>query len=80
MAKIEQAMVQDWRARASEYLAGRGYTLDDVKTGSDAWVVAHAIKATNEAYDISRDITDAHIKTVLAKIFPNAVFKDKYRY
>jgi hypothetical protein len=37
-------------------------------------------------YDAAKDLSgipdchDAHIKTALAQIFPNAVFKDKYRY
>ena len=65
---------------AKAYLEARNYTLADVKTGADAWNVAHGAGITRHAYDVSHDISDAHIKSVLARIMPNAVFKDKYRY
>lgn len=65
---------------AEEYLAQHGYALVDIKTGCDAWFVAHKAGITEHAYGLSRDVYDAHIQTVLEKIMPNAVFKDKKVY
>ena len=53
---------------------------NEIVTGRDAWTVAHNSGICRLAYDISRDITDAHIQTVLEQIFPNAIFKDAKRY
>ena len=72
--------LETYRQMAKDWLESKGFTLDQVVTGSDAWNVAHGSGITRDAYDVSRDITDAHIKTVLSRIMPNAVFKDKYRY
>ena len=72
--------LEQYRTMAETYLTSKGYTLADVKTGADAWNVAHYSGIARDAYDVSREITDAHIKTVLARIMPNAVFKDKYHY
>lgn len=65
---------------ADIYLKERGLTRDDVTTGIEAWNVAHRAAITNHAYAVDRDIIDAHIQTVLEKVFPNAVFKDKKQY
>lgn len=81
--RIEKATVDAWREKARVWLetgVKGGATVDDVKTGVDAWAVAHRVGITNEAYAMSRDIHDAHIQTALEKIFPNAVFKDAKRY
>jgi len=73
-------MIADWSARADSYLANRAMIREDIKSGVDAWTVAHCIGATREAYGADRDILDAHIQTALARVFPQAVFKDAKRY
>lgn len=70
----------EFTAMAREFLKPHNLTLDDIKTGRDAWQVAHRSGISRIAYDTSRDITDAHIVTVLRRIMPNAVFADKYHY
>jgi len=81
--KIEKSTVESWRARAADWLAdnsaGRA-TLDRIKTGREAWMVAHCVGIVNEAYAIGREIHDAHIQTALEQIFPSAVFLDKKHY
>lgn len=72
--------LDEYKAMAEEFAKKNGFTLDQIKTGSDAWTVAHRSGIAADAYRVSRDVTDAHIKTVLSKIMPNAVFKDKYRH
>ena len=78
--RIPTNMIDKFRSDAAAYLQARGFTPEQVVTGSDAWALAHWTRFASDCYDISRDITDAHIKTALAKVFPNAVFKDKYHY
>lgn len=58
-----------------------------VETGSLAWAIASRCGITAYCYgDTSKDLpgipgcVDAHIKTALADIFPNAIFADNYRY
>lgn len=51
----------------------------EVTTGSLAWNLFYFCR-WHQVYDEDRSITDAHIKTALQKVFPNAVFKDKYQY
>lgn len=77
--KFDDATLERWRGYADAALTLHSYTRDDVKTGRDAWSVAHVCGITREAY-ADRNVTDAHIKTALASIFPNAMFGDKYRY
>jgi hypothetical protein len=72
--------LSDYTARADSWLAARGYTRADIKTGRDAWAVAHGADITRHAYSLSRDIVDAHIQTALERIFPHAVFSDAKRY
>lgn len=79
MAYFNNEQIEKFRQRATEFLADQGYTCADITVGSDAWRIAHLSGITNECYK-DRDCVDAHIKTALAKIFPNAVFKDKYSY
>lgn len=69
----------EYTAMAENFLADRRLSPQDVKTGADAWAIAHRAGITQDAYQ-DREITDAHIKTVLQRIFPNAVFRDKYTY
>lgn len=78
--KFDVSVVNRWTALATAYVAEKCTgEIGDVVTGSDAWEVAHRCGITREAYE-DRTVVDAHIKTVLAKIFPNAVFKDTYHY
>lgn len=79
MAKFDNATVDRWRQQAEDWLTVRGHTLEGVKTGLDAWAIAHRADITKEAYQ-DRTVTDGHIQTALEKIFPNAVFKDKKLY
>ena len=87
MAMIDNNMIARFADMASAWLAPQGYSNSDVKLGSDAWLIANRAGITeicygNTAKDIPGipDCHDAHIKTALAKVFPNAVFKDKYHY
>jgi len=70
------------RDMGAAYLAPKGYTLDDVQLGSDAWNVLHysgAYKALGAEHPSGyADYNDAHLKTALAAVMPNAVFKTKY--
>jgi hypothetical protein len=68
-----------WTDKAAAFLSAHGFTLNDVKTGVDAWAVAHRSGITKEAYE-DANVYDAHIQTALERIFPNAVFKDKKVY
>lgn len=79
MAKFDVETIARWTAEASKTLEAMGFKLEDVTTGNDAWYIAHRSGIANEAYQ-DRTVVDAHIKTALEKIFPNAVFKDKYTY
>jgi peptide deformylase len=77
--KFDAKTVARWNEIVVEYVNGSGYEISDVKTGSLAWAIAHKTKITHEAYE-DNSVVDAHIKTVLQKIFPGAVFKDNYSY
>jgi hypothetical protein len=78
--KIEKTVLARWSKYCRLLLAEHGYTPDQVTTGSDAWNIAHKLDIPREAYAIDDSIVDAHIKTALQHIFPNAVFKDRYHY
>jgi len=85
MAKIPAETVNAWRARAAQWLADNVSPVaacTDVKTGRDAWTVAHGAGLCREAYDMPREmrIHDGHIQTALQAIFPNAVFRDAKKY
>ena len=80
-------MIESFMSNPSNFADGKPRNAADITTGSDAWVVAHRAGVTAYCYgDTSRDMpgipdcVDAHIKTALAAICPNAVFKDTYRY
>lgn len=79
MAKFDKETINRWAVMAADYLGRNGYDISDVKTGVDAWSVAHRVGITKEAYD-DRSVVDAHIATALKQVFPNVVFKDKYSY
>ena len=81
MAKFDTATVTRWASMAETFLerAGDPGTTKDVYLGAEAWTIAHLSGITSEAY-ADRSVVDAHIKTALEKIFPNANFKDRYSY
>ncbi|MFZ3194081.1 MAG: hypothetical protein WA154_12865 [Moraxellaceae bacterium] len=82
MAKFPKHIVDMWAANCASYLkrnSRNGATLADVTTGAGAWEVAHRAGVVNDAYSDST-VTDGHIQTALAAIFPNAIFKDAKRY
>ena len=68
-----------WIKDADAFCARFGLNREDVKTGVDAWTVAHETGITKTAYALP-NVVDAHIQTALGVIFPNAVFKDSKRY
>ena len=78
MARFNQEVVVRWSEMADKWLlsVARVNRLAVVE-GSMAWRVAHMCGITEEAYS-DRMVTDAHIVTALRKVFPNAVFKDRY--
>lgn len=94
MAKIEGAdfdaiasMARDYMANGANWSDGDPKDCGMVESGALAWELAHRAGITSYCYgDTSRDMpgipdcVDAHIKTALARIFPNAVFKDRYAY
>ena len=79
MPRIPAETVERYRADAEAFLARHNLTCANVKTGRDAWTVAHSAGITADAYR-DRDTLDAHIQTALEKIFPAAVFNDPKRY
>lgn len=68
----------------ADYLAHYGYTFLDVKTGQDAWNVlfkSGAYRAIGDDFIGGYpDYKDAHFQTALARLMPNAVFKDAKVY
>lgn len=79
MPKFDNDTLARWTAMVDARCALADLTRSEVTDGRAAWMIAHGAKITDEAY-ADRSVTDAHIKTALTKIFPNAVFKDRYAY
>jgi len=81
MAKFNQATIKRWQGLAEQWLrsADDPGTVHDIKLGAEAWTIAHRCNIVNEAY-ADPTVVDAHIKTALTQIFPNAEFRDSYRY
>lgn len=82
-----KSMVERFMGDGANFADGQPKALDLVTTGSSAWTVAHRAGVTDYCYgNTAKDMPGiegchyAHIKTALAKIFPAAVFGDKYRY
>lgn len=82
-----KSMVETFMADPATWADGKPKSVDVVQTGSQAWGVAHRAGVTEYCYgNTAKDmpgiegVCDAHIKTALARIFPNAVFKDNYTY
>lgn len=94
MAKISGQDLETLRGMAENFMSDGSNWADKlpkdcamVESGSLAWSIASRCGITSYCYgDTSKDLPgiegclDAHIKTALASIFPNAVFKDKYAY
>lgn len=87
MAKFDNATVVRWTEMVDLWLS-KNFGVTDrygitkrehVTDGSSAWVLAHKSGVTEEAY-ADRSVVDAHIVVALKKIFPNAVFQDRYSY
>ena len=73
--------IPSWTIQVEHWLKVNATTTrHDVKTGRDAWIVAHRAGVTHAAYDLSRDVTDGHIQSALERVFPNAVFQDRKVY
>ena len=60
-----------------DYLARKGYTLADVKLGSDAFKVLHSSGAWRAVEDDGGDYIDNHYATALRAIMPNATIMGK---
>lgn len=94
MAKINQEqftaldnLAREFMGNGANWADGKPKSVEQVVTGSQAWEIAHRAGITEFCYgntskDIEGipDIHDAHIVTALKRIFPNAIFKDRYRY
>jgi hypothetical protein len=80
MAYFPADTVARWIADAERYLIdNHGITRAGIKTGVDAWSIAHRCGITQEAY-ADRKVTDGHIQTALERVFPAAVFRDRKVY
>lgn len=75
--RINNETIENWKKLATEYLSARNYSRNDITTGTDAWLIfSHAINTRDNNVYADRTITDGHIQTALAKVFPNAIFKN----
>jgi len=81
MAYLDKKTVAGFRDRASAWLAVKhpAHTIETIKSGRDAWTVAHGAGIVDECYRVHK-AHDAHIQTALEAIFPYAVFRDKKHY
>ena len=77
--KIPEATVSAWIGLADAHFKGRPMNRYKVETGGLAWLLAGELGMLKEAYS-DRKITDAHVKTALKRVFPNAHFADAYHY
>lgn len=83
MAKIPQEMIAKWANKVDEWFENTQVSTlhaSDITSGREVWAIAGKLGLTREAYNIGRDVLDAHIQTALEKIFPNAIFLDPKRY
>ncbi len=79
MTKFDNDTLIRWEGMIWNFLGQNGYGIEDVVTGKEAWNVANVVGILSEAYE-DRTVIDAHIQTVLEKLFPDAIFKDKKVY
>jgi hypothetical protein len=87
MALISDEYIEQFRTLATSFLAdgsrftdGKPRKCEDIQQGATAWEIAHRVGIVRICYEEIPACCDAHIKTALAKIFPNAVFADTYRH
>ncbi len=80
-------IASEWLEDGSNFKDGLPRNLSDIESGADAWLVAHRSGILEICYgNTAKDLPgiegchDTHIKTALEKIFPNAIFKDRYDY
>ena len=76
-ARFDKDTVARWRDQAEAHVSPKGKRLEDIRSAIEAWAVAHDCGITDEAYQV-RSVHDGHIVTALRKIFPNALFLDRY--
>ena len=72
--------LDQYRAMIDATLAAHNLKRDDLTEGWQAWRVAGKAGVLDDAYSISRDITDGHIQTALQTLMPRVAFKDKKVY
>ena len=74
--RVQKETLDEWRARVALYIRNLGYgnTVDDVRSPSCAWAIAHRTGIPQDAYRAG--CHDSHIETALKRIFPNAWTKD----
>ena len=77
--KFNSETVTRWSKMAETFLQEKSLTVNDIRIGADAWATARRAGFLDNAYG-DRTVTDAHIVTALKRIFPNAVFRDKYSH
>lgn len=80
MSKFDSTVIDQWTLMVERFIIDHyGISRMGVRVGADAWELVHRSGIVREAYK-DRTVVDAHIVTALKKIFPNAIFKDKYQY
>jgi len=72
--------IPQYREWADARLAVSHRSRDQIKSGREAWHLAHTSDILDHAYAQGRDVTDGHIQTALERVFPNALFLDKKVY
>lgn len=77
--KLDSDFVAKWIQVVYDHLVVYNTKREQIVDGAFAWVLAHRVGLTKEAYS-DRTVVDAHIVTALKQIFPNATFKDRYSY
>lgn len=78
--KIPANVIETWRDDIADWLDYyHKLPLTAIKSGKDAWTIAHRVGITREAYN-DPTVTDGHIQTALERIFPNAAFEDRKVY
>lgn len=72
--------LDEYRATIYYFLGQKGISPDEVRHGYQAWAIATQSGVAHDAYSLGRDIYDAHVQTVLERIFPKAVFQSPKKY
>lgn len=69
-----RAIARQWLADGSRFVDGQPRYIEDVTVGACAWDVAHRCGILRECWALG--CNDAHIRSALKRIFPNAVFRE----